>query len=217
MYMYMYMYISIIIIITIIIIIMFMFISIIISVMFIMDSQDTFRGASIEHWNDTEKNSMAPALVWLVHRNFNREFWTNLKWIGGPLRHASQHNIFWHYAPSSRLWNLDCASGWHAQIRKCKQQRGLFPDWTVFACPNDRVSVGPSTPFGRGRLFVVVCLLCLFYSGEPTTTHEESDDDRKIQNQSFAPAYRGPGPTFFNSVRGWWRLVITAGTKTTNW
>ena len=28
--------------------------------------------------------------------------------------------------------------------------------------------------------------------GKPTTTHEESDDDRRIQSQSFAPAYRGP-------------------------
>ena len=42
----------------------------------------------------------------------------------------------------------------------------------------------------RTRVHVDKQNVC-FFRGKPTTTHEESDDDQKIQNQSFAPAYRG--------------------------
>ena len=34
--------------------------------------------------------------------------------------------------------------------------------------------------------------LLLFFRGKPNNDTPESDDERKIQNQSFAPAYRGP-------------------------
>ena len=63
---------------------------------------------------------------------------------------------------------------------------------------------------GGFRDFFVI----LFVGGNPTTTRAESDDDRKIQNQSFAPAYRGQraNPTLlFREFRD---IAFLAATRT---
>ena len=59
----------------------------------------------------------------------------------------------------------------------------------------DRSRRGARISTGLDARLVSVCFLivdCFFPRGKPNRDTRESDDDRKIQNQSFAPANRGP-------------------------